>query len=435
MLVLLVWLPLPLGSNRDWATSLFFVATGLLAAVKAVALLRGPDPVALPRAALVPLALLCLAQLWVLAQWGLGITADSGETFRYLMLGVSYTLLYCLTVMEFNNRKKLTLLLAVLVVSGTLQAFYGSLIKLSGSDWLLVGSRSAYGGSGSAASGSFLNRNHLAGYLEMTIACGIGLMLAQRRGGGISLVSILELLLSQKFMVRLALAMMVIALVLTQSRMGNIGFFTSLLVIGGLFVLISREHRLRNGLILASLIAIDVLIVSQYFGLENLKDRIVDTRFNDLVVEGEVVLRENVDRDDVARYVIPQFLERPLTGFGAGSFETTFQKYPGADIPLDFDHAHNDYLQFVTEFGLIGTLPLALFVLLSLYHALRALWNHQSRFHSGLGCAAAMGITALMVHSAADFNLQIPANAATFIVLCAIATRAKPLQEPGPPGE
>lgn len=258
----------------------------------------------------------------------------------------------------------------------------------------------------------------------MTIACGIGLMLAQRKGERITLVGLLELLLSGKFLLRLALAIMVIALVLTQSRMGNTGFFSSLLVIGGLFVLITREHRLRNALILASLIAIDVLIVSQYFGLEKLRDRIVETRFEDVVVEGEVILKENVDRDDIARYVLVQFKERPLVGFGAGTFETTFQKYPGQEIVAHFDHAHNDYLQFVTELGLIGALPLALFALLSLYHALRALWNRRSRYRSGIGFGAAMGILALIIHSSADFNLQIPANAATFITLCAIAILA-----------
>lgn len=435
ILILLVWLPLPLGSNRDWAISLFLVLIGLLAVIKAATRLRAPlqqtrSP-ALPRTAWLPLALLCAAQLWVFAQWAFNLSADSGETFRYLMLGIGYTLLYCLVLMEFNSRKKLTLLLMVLVISGTLQAFYGSLIRLSGSEWVLFGPRSDYGARGVATSGTFLNRNHLAGYLEMTIACGVGLMLAQRKGERITLVGILELLLSNKFLLRLALAIMVIALVLTQSRMGNTGFFTSLLIIGGLFVLITREHRLRNGLILASLIAIDVLIVSQYFGLEKLRDRIVETRFEDVVVEGEVILKENVDRDDVARYVMVQFLERPFIGFGAGTFETTFQKYPGPEIGKDFDHAHNDYLQFVTEFGLIGALPLALFALLSLSHALRAMWNRRSYYRSGVGFGAAMAILALLIHSIADFNLQIPANAATFITLCAVAILAKEHRGPG----
>jgi len=41
-----------------------------------------------------------------------------------------------------------------------------------------------------------------------------------------------------------------------------------------------------------------------------------------------------------------------------------------------------------------------------------------------LGFGATMGISALLIHSTTDFNLQIPANAATLVVLCAIAVLA-----------
>ena len=39
----------------------------------------------------------------------------------------------------------------------------------------------------------------------------------------------------------------------------------------------------------------------------------------------------------------------------------------------------------------------------------------------GLSFAAIMGILTLMIHSAADFNLQIPANALTFMLILAFA--------------
>ena len=39
----------------------------------------------------------------------------------------------------------------------------------------------------------------------------------------------------------------------------------------------------------------------------------------------------------------------------------------------------------------------------------------------GMSFAAIMGIIAILIHSSVDFNLQIPANAATFMVLLALA--------------
>ncbi len=428
VLVLLVWLPLPLGSNRDWAVGLFVLAVGVLSGIWGIAEVyrpRGGEGGARrdrPLAAALPLfGLLLAAQAWVAVQWLAGWTADVGASFQYLMLGLAYSLLFLLVVALFHTRRRLTVLLAVLVVSGTLQAFFGAFMTLSGIEWLLAGPKTSYVGD---ATGTFVNRNHLAGYLELTLACGIGLLLALRDGRPLRWVNVLETLMGPKARLRLALVVMVIALVMTHSRGGNAGFFVGLMIAGGLFVLRNREHRLRNGLILASIVLIDVLIVSQYFGLERLKDRVMNTRLSDVVVDGEVVQRANELRDDVARQALPLVEDKPLTGHGAGSFEAVFPRLAGDDIRLHFDHAHNDYLQFAVEYGLLGTLPLAAFVLLALWRALQALWRRESTYRSGVGFGAAMGIVALLVHSGTDFNLQIPANAATLVVLCAIAVLA-----------
>lgn len=422
----LVWLPLPLGSNRDWSVGVLIMMVGTLGMLWGLRQLQaGASPLKQNKAlmAALPMAgLLLLGQLWVAAQWLFGLSVDNGATFQYLLLGLCYCMLFIIVTSLFNTRKRLNLLLGTLVVSGTFQAFWGAFMTLSGVEWLLVTPKTSYLG---VATGTFVNRNHLAGYLELTLACGIGLLMALRDSRPFSWVNFLELLMGPKARLRLALVIMVIALVMTHSRMGNAAFFASLLIVGGLFVLLDKQHRMRNSIILVSLILIDVLVVSQYFGLERLKDRVLNTQLSDKVVDGEVVQQANEIRDDVFGYAIPLLKEKPLTGQGAGSFEAVFPKYPGPDIRLHFDHAHNDYIQFVIEFGLLGTLPLAAFVLLGLWHALRALWRRDSIYRSGVGFGAAMGIIALLIHSSTDFNLQIPANAATLVVVCAIAVLAR----------
>lgn len=427
VLLLLIWLPLPLGSNREWAVGLFVAATGLLATLWSLLQWRAPCRSRGLRVALPMFGLLLASQAWVAVQWFAGLTVDVGATAQYLLLGIAYSLLFLLVVGLFHSRRRLLVLLGTLVVSGTLQAFYGASMTLSGSEGLLA---SLGLGHSSVTTGTFVNRNHLAGYLEMTLACGIGLLLALRDGQPFRWVNLLELLMGPKARLRLALVVMVIALVMTRSRMGNSAFFASLMLVGGLFILLNPEHRLRNGLILASIVLVDMLVISQYFGLDQLKDRLLNTRFNDVVVEGEVVQRATEIRDDVYAYTLPLAMEKPLVGQGAGSFEAVFPKYPGEDVRGHFDHAHNDYIQFVIEYGLVGTLPLAAFCLLALWRALQALWRRESYFRSGVGFGAAMGIIAIGIHSAADFNLQIPANAATFVVLCAIAVLANQHSRP-----
>lgn len=428
VLILLVWLPLPLGSNRDWSMGLLAALVGLIGCVWGVALWRNALPASKAlRPALPMFALLLSSQAWVTVQWLGGLTVDVGATFQYLMLGLAYSLLFLMVVSLFHTRRRLTLLLSVVVISGTFQAFYGAFMTLSGSEGLLA---SMGFGHAEVTSGTYVNRNHLAGYLEMTLACGIGLLLALRDGQPFRWVNLLELLMGPKARLRLALVVMVIALVMTHSRGGNAAFFTALMIVGGVFVLRDKDNRLRNGLILASILVIDVLVISQYFGLERLKDRLLSTRVHDVVVNGEVVEQQNIDRDDVFVYAIPLAQDRPLTGQGAGSFESVFPKYPGEDIRLHFDHAHNDYLQFFIEYGVLGCLPLLAFVLLALWRALQALWRRESLYRSGVGFGAAMGIVALAIHSLTDFNLQIPANAATLVVLCAIAVLANQHSNP-----
>ena len=201
------------------------------------------------------------------------------------------------------------------------------------------------------------------------------------------------------------------------------------------------------------------------FGLEQLKDRLLATQMTDEVVWVEkekdsvpasagaissdiaddgvakqatppavseemiIIKRASEFRDDVMFAALPLVKERPIVGHGAGSFESVYQRYPGPDIRLHFDHAHNDYLQFVIEFGAVGTFLLALFVLGSLFYAVQALWR-SSPYRSGVGFAASMAIVSMLVHAVTDFNLQIPANAATFVVVCAIAVLAQAHSRP-----
>lgn len=422
-LAVVAWLPLPLGSARDWAMGVLVTAAGLLGLLYGLLLWRHP-PSELnhaQRAGLPLLACLLAAQLWVAVQWLAGLTMDVGQTFQYLMLGLSYSLLFWLALSLFNTRERLKLLLWTLVISGTFQAFFGAFMVLSGIEWLFLTPKEFGKGT---ATGTYVNRNHLAGYLEMTLALGIGLLLALRDKRPFEWVHVLETLLGPKARLRLALVIMVIGLVMTHSRGGNLAFMSSLLLVGALYGWLEKEHRLRNGLILASLLVIDVLIVSQYFGLERLKDRLVNTDVQVTQVHGQVHVDIDDLRDEMLRDAWPLALDRPVTGQGAGSFESVFPPYAGPEILLRVEHLHNDYLQFWIEYGALGLLPLAGFVLLALWQALRPLLRREGSFRAGVGFGATMGLTALLIHSGTDFNLQVPANAATFVLLGAIAVLA-----------
>ena len=84
-----------------------------------------------------------------------------------------------------------------------------------------------------------------------------------------------------------------------------------------------------------------------------------------------------------------------------------------------------DFLQFPLEFGIPAYVIQALMVMTAAWHAIAAMRQRRNRMMIGMGFTAFMGILAIMIHSSVDFNLQIPSNAAYFVMLMALALLAR----------
>ena len=82
------------------------------------------------------------------------------------------------------------------------------------------------------------------------------------------------------------------------------------------------------------------------------------------------------------------------------------------------DHAYNDYLEFLVEYGLIGGMLLAWFLLACLLRAAGGLRDRDRAKQFGISFASLMAMVAMMIHATVDFSLHIPANAGWFVVLC-----------------
>ena len=111
----------------------------------------------------------------------------------------------------------------------------------------------------------------------------------------------------------------------------------------------------------------------------------------------------------------------PLFGTGLGGYQSTFEKFRTSGFVFTQDYAHNDYLQFLAELGVVGFSIAAAFLLSILIRAVRAsLRPPNPTIHwLGLGCCGALA--AILIHSAADFNLYVPANAILLAWICGVA--------------
>jgi O-antigen ligase len=442
LLALLVWVPVPLGSNRVWAWTLLEVATLVILAGWLVLWAIGRAEVAEPLRRAWPACL--LLGIWLLysashfvplpPSWVAILSPEAarmqsltdvlGVERRWLTLSVdrhasqaaflkslAYAGIFLLVLALVNHRQRVITFVRVLVYASVIYAIYAILMHLADARQEHFGVVIHHGGS---ASGTFVNRNHFAGYLEMTLALGIGLLIAgltDRRADSWKrvFVNLIEWILSPKMVLRLSLCIMVIALTTTHSRMGNIAFFSALLIAGLIGIALSRHATRNTVVLLASLVVIDLLIVGSWFGVEKLAQRIEQT-----------TIEEVREREDPAMHTLPMIRDYAVFGAGPGSFYATFPRYRPESIRSFFDYAHNDYAQFAAESGLLGLSILGLFVVLSLRAALAAQWLRRDPLMRGISFAAVMGVTSILIHSWVDFNLQIPANAAYFMVLLAL---------------
>ena len=141
----------------------------------------------------------------------------------------------------------------------------------------------------------------------------------------------------------------------------------------------------------------------------------------------EQVIARMSDLHDPARLLIHRdsikiFLAHPLFGSGFGTFANTFRHYRIFFDGFFVNHAHDDYLELVIETGLAGFATAMWFLVIVYREGFRNLRGAKRSEPAMLSSAAMVGCTGVLVHSFLDFNLHVPANAALFYVIAAVAT-------------
>ncbi|WP_417228367.1 O-antigen ligase family protein [Amphritea sp.] len=336
---------------------------------------------------------------------------DANASLQKSLTAFCFILIFCLTLLLINTSKRIKVLAYTLILSGLFQSVYGSMMTLTGIEYSFFIPKEHYT---HLATGTFVNRNHLAGYLVLTLSVGIGIMVStlttqSSKSWRERSRRLITTLLGPKSRLRVMLIIMVAGLVMTHSRMGNTSFFVSLAVTGVIALILSKHSTRSTVILISSLIVIDIFVMGTFFGVEKVADRLQNTS------------EERETRDEVNGYTLGAIQDNLLTGSGAGTYYTNFPKYRQYDAGRGFyDHAHNDYFEFASEYGVIVTSSLLLAVLLVFSSAIKALRRRKNALMRGIAFSSTMAIIALAIHSTVDFNLQIPANAATFMVILAL---------------
>jgi O-antigen ligase len=251
--------------------------------------------------------------------------------------------------------------------------------------------------------GPYVNRNHFAGFVELTLPTGIALMAF--RGVKRDLIPLATLLT----------IVPVSAILLSASRAGIIGFIAELAIL----MLLARSRKAWQGKRAAGIavLALAAFAIVAWVGAGKALERFSGTSVHDVSIGRRITLFRGAARI---------FRDYPIKGCGLGTLVDVFPAYEPAYDGKLIDHVHDDYIEGLAETGLLGGACGALF-LWTLYREGRKNFTaDQGHFSRGLHAGAIMAISGLLLHSFADFNLQIPANALLFLLQAYLVT-APPL--------
>jgi O-antigen ligase len=331
------------------------------------------------------------------------LTSDIEYVARQELIQVLVYAFVFFAVLNNLHRQETTQIISyALVILAVLISFVAVYQFLKGSDrvWYVMKPYPHRG------SGTYISPNHLGGFLEMVLPLGLAYTLMSR------LKPLPKVFLAYSSITILA------GIAVTLSRGSWIATALALSCFFGV-LLFHRTYRLPAFVLLLLLLSLGFLLIPRNLSFE--------ARFRQLLQHGKV--------DDDQRFALWQpalkvWRENIWWGAGPAHFDYRFRAVRPEEVQSRPDRAHNDFLNTLADWGIVGA------ALVSSAWLLLAIGVAQTRKFvrstpSDLGenkgsnkyafvLGASVGLIAILAHSAVDFNMHIPANALVAVALMAL---------------
>lgn len=337
--------------------------------------------------------------LWGEGNWrslSLAPPATAVELIKFM----AYVLAFMVVVNYFNDRHRARRLMKAV-------AWCGFAVTLVGFFSKLFVAKAIFGihpvAQGTFFFSTFVNPNHLAGFLGLCSPVALGLALSARERQDRALYGFMGVIAG-------------VGVFMSLSRGGIVAFLAGCIFLF-VFAATRRSRKLRR-VALVQALAAGVLVLAGYLAY--------DTVIKELKTLGDVkAVAEEVKIRSWAG-TLPMMADHPVVGIGRGAYATVYPRYKTVQSDRTFTHPENQVLQNLVEWGpLVGVLFIGMFVLAFLLALSRA---RQS--YSMGGCLAGIFIVAL--HSLVDFNLEVGGVAMPFVIVLGILA-ASPFTHAGVP--
>jgi O-antigen ligase len=342
---------------------------------------------------------------------------------------VAYWLLFTGLIRTLHSQKRINIVVSVILVTGCFEALYGLVETYSGSEHIWWFKKIAYRGD---VTGTYINRNHFAGLMEMSLllAAGFAVALAEKRKKiktplrvkrrlRVRMAAFLsgEQQFFKKTLIIFAGVVIGIGVIFSASRGGMLSAAAALLLMG-LMLVVKRDHRKKGFVFLFLFVMTSVYSVQ--IGVEYPLER-----FKTFYASFE-------HRARYAQKTLDMFSDYPLAGVGIGNFQYAYPRYQAAeDKKAYLRHAHNDWAQLTAEAGIAGLCFLLAGLCFYVFRMIKLWRRRNDPYAVCLAVTAPAAMAAMAIHSYTDFNLHIPANCLILAAILAVGYSALHLERHG----
>jgi O-antigen ligase len=382
---LLMFGPLAMGIVHDWSTAIFEAGAATVLLIWMAWQLASEEVKVRWNPLFAPMLVFFVL---VLAQIGFHRTAYLYDSLSELWLYIAYGILVFVAV-QLLRSDYILLFARIMALFGALYAVFAVLQGFTSEGRIYWRIKPRAGN----IYGAYVNHNHYAGFIELLLPITLVLAFSGSVRG------------AKRALLAFAAGLMATSVFLCQSRGGMFAVIVETVFLAILWM--RQFSPKKSATVFVAFCLVTALFVA-WVAPQGVGNRLTDTH-------------------DPARWLIHRdsirmFGAHPFIGSGFGTFATAFPRFRTFYDGFLINQAHDDYVQLLLETGLAG-FGIGVWFIFVLYREgfqnLRPAKLYSSALISTAALAACSG---LLAHSFVDFNLHLPANAALFYVLCAIAT-------------